>query len=219
MMSEAEQEVLSYIQGNTRIDLRTTMKGLVEWFEKKPYGWYLAAIQCITAKLCAREKIEIRQDSNVLEGPALEKALRNTHGFGNSIIDPQLDFTASQVRNLKDFYEHFFDTPAKANEAKPLARETQEAFKNTLVKLEGLLSQKGQYPFLAVLVEPIRKLQDLSKKSMVSISPSWQNCTMTSKQPKKRSSILFSHSCLVRAGQSLMTANGFSNNSTPTFLR
>jgi hypothetical protein len=164
MMSEAEQEVLSYIQGNTRIDLRTTMKGLVEWFEKKPYGWYLAAIQCITAKLCAREKIEIRQDSNVLEGPALEKALRNTHGFGNSIIDPQLDFTASQVRNLKDFYEHFFDTPAKANEAKPLARETQEAFKNTLVKLEGLLSQKGQYPFLAVLVEPIRKLQDLSKK-------------------------------------------------------
>jgi hypothetical protein len=164
MMSEAEQEILSYIQGNTRNGLRTTMKGLVEWFERKPYGWYLAAILCITAKLCAREKIEIRQDSNVMEGPALEKALRNTHGYGNIIIDPQLDFTASQLRSLKDFYEHFFDTPAKANEAKALARETQEAFKNALVKLEELHGQKGQYPFLSILAEPIKQLQDLSKK-------------------------------------------------------
>ncbi len=164
MMSEAEQEMLSFVQGNTRNGLRTTLKCLVERFEKKPYGWYLAAILCTTAKLCAREKIEIRQDSNVLEGPALEKSLRNTQGFGNIIIDPQIDFTASQVRSLKDFYEHFFDTPAKSNEAKPLARESQEAFKNTLLKLESLLSQKGHYPFLTVLVEPIKKLQELTKK-------------------------------------------------------
>ena len=164
MMSEAEQEMLSFVQGNTRNGLRTTLKGLVERLEKKPYGWYLAAILCTTAKLCAREKIEIRQDSNVLEGPALAKSLRNTQGFGNIIIDPQIDFTASQVRSLKDFYEHFFDTPAKSNEAKPLARETQEAFKNTLLKLENLLSQKGHYPFLTVLVEPIKKLRELTKK-------------------------------------------------------
>jgi len=67
MMSEAEQEMLSFIQGNSRNGVRTTLKNLVERFEKKPYGWYFAAILCITAKLCAREKIEVRSDSNILE--------------------------------------------------------------------------------------------------------------------------------------------------------
>jgi len=164
MMGEAEQEILSFIQGNSRNGVRTTLKSLVERFEKKPYGWYLAAILCNAAKLCAREKIELRLDSNPLEGAVLEKAFRNTQGYGSLIIDPQIDFPASQVRKLKEFYEQFFDAPAKANEAKPLARETQEAFKADLLRLEGLAAQKGHYPFLSVLENPIRNLQELTKK-------------------------------------------------------
>lgn len=164
MMSEAEQEMLSFIQGNSRNGLRTTLKTLLERFEKKPYGWYFPAILCVLAKLCAREKIEVRSDSNILEERDLEKALRNTAGHNNVILDPQINFTASQVRSLKEFYEDFFDTPPKANEARPLGRETLESLKTQLQKLALLATQVNHYPFLTVLAEPIKELQELSKK-------------------------------------------------------
>lgn len=164
MMSEAEQEMLAFIQSNRRNGVRTTLKTLVERFEKKPYGWYLAAILCITAKLCAREKIEARSDSNILEDAPLEKGLRNTQGHANIILDPQIDFTSSQVRRLKEFYEDFFDGPPKAYEAKPLARETDAAFRDLLHTLESLASQETHYSCLAVLNEPISQLRELVGK-------------------------------------------------------
>ena len=164
MMSEAEQEMLSFIQGNSRNGVRTTLKSLVERFEKKPYGWYFAAILCITAKLCAREKIEVRSDSNILEDTVLENALGNTHGHGNVILDPQIDFTASQVRQLKEFYEDFFDAPPKSNEAKPLAREAGAAFKDMLHTFEPMGKMVSYYPFLTALKEPIGQLRELIGK-------------------------------------------------------
>jgi hypothetical protein len=164
MMSEAEQEMLSFIQGNSRSGVRTTLKSLLERFEKKPYGWYFAAILCVLAKLLAREKVEARSDSNILEEGDLERALKNTQGHGNIILDPQIDYTASQVRQLKEFYEEFFDGPAKSNEAKPLAKETGIAFKERLQKLESLASQVSHYPFLTVLSDPISRIRDLVGK-------------------------------------------------------
>jgi len=164
MMSEAEQEILANIQDNKRSGVRSTLKKLIERFEKRPYGWHLPAILCNVAKLCAREKIEIREDSNILEDNFLEKALRNTQAQGNLIINPQIDFTASQVRKLKDFYGSFFDSPPKASEAKELARDTQSALREKLQSLEIIAGQKGRYPFLAVLDDPIQQLREISKK-------------------------------------------------------
>ncbi len=164
MLSEAEQEMFSFVQGKRRAGERTTLKRLVENFERKPYGWYLAAILCILAKLSAREKIELRADGNILEGPALEKALRNTQGHDNVILDPQVDFTPSQIRRLKAFFEDFFDRPPKAGEAKPLAKETCAAFEERLADTETLASRVTDYPFLTVLAEPIGKIRELAGK-------------------------------------------------------
>jgi hypothetical protein len=112
-LSEAEQEVLAFIQNNNRVGVRTTLKNLVEKFERKPYGWQYAAVLCTLANLCARGKVEVRTDSNLLEEDDLERALRNYHGHGNVVLEPQVEFTASQVRALKEFFEDFFDAPPR----------------------------------------------------------------------------------------------------------
>jgi energy-coupling factor transporter ATP-binding protein EcfA2 len=164
VMSESEQEMLAFILGNNRSGVRTTLKSLVEKFERKPYGWYFAAILCTLAKLCARGKIEVRSDSNPLEDADLERALRNTHGHGNVILEPQIDFTASQVRQLKEFFEDFFDTPPTSNEAKALGKETAQKFLDLFHSLTPLAAQKAQYPFLKVLDEPIKTIQEITGK-------------------------------------------------------
>lgn len=163
-LSEAEQEVLAFIQSNNRGGVRTTIKALVDRFERKPYGWYYAAILCNLAKLCARGKIEVRTDGNLLEDDDLEQALRNSRQHSNVILDPQIEFTPAQVRELKNFYAEFFHKPASAGEAKALGQETAEAFRDLRNSLKDYTIQAGQYPFLAQLNPIVETLNDLCGK-------------------------------------------------------
>ena len=164
ILSEPEQEMQAFVQGNRRNGVRTTLKSLVEQFERKPYGWHLGAVLCVLAKLCARGKIEARSNGDILEDENLKKALRNTHGYGNIVLDPQIDFTASQLRRLKTFYEDFFDSPPKGREAKELGRETAEAFNLMVKDLATLSGQIDQYPFLAQLDQPAEQVNKLAGK-------------------------------------------------------
>jgi hypothetical protein len=163
-LSESEQELLAFIQSNNRGGVRTTLKYLIEKFERKPYGWYYAAILCTLANLCARGKIEIRTDGNLLELDELERVLRNTHAHGNIILEPQVEFTASQVRALKEFFEEFFDTPPATSEAKLLGKETGTAFQELLDRLNRLTIQASQYPFLLALSPVIEKIKEFPGK-------------------------------------------------------
>lgn len=163
-LAESEQELLAYIQSNNRSGVRTTLKSLLERFERKPYGWYYAAILCILSNLCARGKVEIRTDGNLLEEDDLERALRNTHGHGNMVLEPQVEFTASQVRALKEFFEDFFDAPPRSSEAKALGKETGIALQELLQKLNILFAQASHYPFLDALKPALEQLKDLTGK-------------------------------------------------------
>lgn len=163
-LAESEQEMLAHIQSNNRGGVRTTIKNLLEKFERKPYGWYYAAILCTLANLCARGKVEVKTDGNPLESEDLERALRNTHGHGNVIIEPQVEFTASQVRGLKEFYEDFFDSPPRSSEAKDLGKETGLAIQEVIDKLIPLEAQKAQYPFMNALGPVLDTLKELTGK-------------------------------------------------------
>ncbi len=163
-LEESEQEVLSTIQNNNQTGVRTKLKDLIEKFEKKPYGWDYPAVLCTIAKLSVRGKIEIKIDSTLLEESELEKALRNTHGHANVILEPQIDFTASQVRALKEFYKDFFDAPPHAGEAKALGKETGLQLSEMKNQVYELLFQSDQYPFLSALNPILEKIKDISGK-------------------------------------------------------
>ena len=164
-LTEPEQELLAFIQSNARGGVRTTVKSLLERFERKNYGWYHAAILCNLALLCARGKVEIRQDSNPLDGDALERGLLNTHAHHSLVLEPQVEFSASQVRTLKEFYAEFFDQPAAGNEARALARETIDALKTLEAELSALHAEKAQYPFLSALAPVLTTLKDMAGKN------------------------------------------------------
>ncbi|WP_170179931.1 BREX system P-loop protein BrxC [Prosthecochloris vibrioformis] len=163
-LAESEQELLAFIQSNNRGGVRTTLKNLLDKFERKPYGWYYAAVLCTLANLCARGKVEVRTDGNLLEEDKLERALRNTHGHGNVVLEPQVEFTASQVRAIKEFFEDFFDAPPRASEAKALGKETGTALQDLTHQLTPLAAQASQYPFLNALTPVLEKLKELTGK-------------------------------------------------------
>lgn len=197
-LADSEQEILAFIQSNKRGGVRSTIKSVVERFESKPYGWYFAAIACNIAHLIGRGKIELKDDSNTLEDKALEKALLNTSMHPNIVIEPQLDFTPSQVRNLKSIYEEFFDAPPRNGEAKELALETSLSFKDKLSELEKLVVQKSQFPFLVTLNEVILMLHDIANKPYT-----WYLSELTSYEDK-----LFSYKTKIIAPIISFMSNG-----------
>lgn len=164
-LTEPEQELLAYIQSNARSGVRTTVKTLLERFERKNYGWYYAAILCNLVLLCARGKVDVRQDSNPLEGDNLERSLRNTNAHPSLVLEPQIEFSASQVRHLKEFFADFFDRPASSNEARSLARETIDAIKELEIELADLHGQKAIYGFLSVLDGVMATLKEVASKN------------------------------------------------------
>ena len=164
ILPEAEQDLLAFIQSNAQIGVRTTLKSLLEKFERKPYGWYYAAILCTLAKLCALGKVEVRADGNLLEGELLERALRNTHTHGNTVLEPQIEFTASQVRALKKFFEDLFDVPPRSSEAKALGQETSDMLQKLTQDLSDLKASASAYPFQNVLTPILEQLGQLTGK-------------------------------------------------------
>ncbi len=112
--------------------------------------------------LAARSRFE--RTATSLKKTNLERALRNTHGHGNVVLEPQVDFTASQVRALKEFFEDFFDAPPRASEAKALGKETGIALQELMHQLSPLAAQASQYPFLNALTPVIEKLKELTGK-------------------------------------------------------
>ncbi len=163
--SEAEQEMAAFIQSNQRSGVRTTMKSVVDRFERKPYGWYLAAIQCTLAKLWARGKVEVKRDSNILELEELERSLHNTNSYSNLVIEPITVPPPVNVRRLKEFYDEYFDVPAPTGDFKVLGQETAVAFNRLVGELSELRQQATRYPFLVSLDGAIDRLQRVCNKA------------------------------------------------------
>ncbi len=161
---EAQNELKTCIQREYQKDQKVTFKKILEIFTKRPYGWSLSAIQCLAALLHNRGELEFRSDSNILEGRALLDALRNTHTFDNLIIQPQIEFTSQQIRNLKDFYRDFFDNQPGENDGRGLGNESKIAFLHLSDELKQLLQDRNLYPFLGDLDGVINQLEELRKK-------------------------------------------------------
>ncbi len=163
-LSEPEKEVFNFTQKDKEKGLRTSMKSLTDNFQRKPYGWSEGAILCMVAKLCAKGKLKVEREGNLLEGGALVEAICKSRNYSNILLQPQQKFTSSQVRKLKDFYEEFFAQPCGDNEPKAIYQKTQAAFQELSQSIQKTLSEMDKYPFLSAL-EPARQtLNDVCNK-------------------------------------------------------
>nr|WP_220185565.1 hypothetical protein [Cylindrospermopsis raciborskii] len=97
-----------------------------------------------------------------MDGNELLKALTNTRDHMNIILEPQIDFTASQVRALKKLYTDFFNEPAPSGDAKLLGQKTATAISDLIDRLEALST--SHYPFKEKLSSAIARLRTINGK-------------------------------------------------------
>ena len=165
-LTEAQQNIIDFIQSQVRLSLRVTLKSIEEKFERKNFGWPSSAVAANVASLCGLGKIEASQNANILDGERLIAALKSNRDHENIIFDVQAEYSQSQVRALKEFVGDFFSTPPSAADAKGLAREAAQGFAQLSTQLLAQISQKERYPFVTQLEDINQTYQGLTNKNV-----------------------------------------------------
>lgn len=163
-ISEAEHEITNLISRRKKQSDRTSLSDLKDHFTRRPYGWYPNAIWTVTAKLYKRGKIELKQDSNLLEDDAALNAFLNSSKHGNTLLEQQEAVDPKYIKQLKQLYADAFDESCPSKEPKELALAFKERLKVMFVEVNQLLARKSEYPFLKKLERLSDKLNRLTEK-------------------------------------------------------
>lgn len=163
-ISEAENEILIVLDRRKKQSDRTSLNDLKNHFGMKPFGWYPNAVWSMVARLYKRGKIEMKQDSNLLEDNQVIDALLISSNYGNTLLEVQKDVDPKLIKELKTLYSEAFDESCPFLEAKDIAVGFKDKLSVLLQEVNGLIQNSNNYPFL-VLLEPIQeKLRSWSGK-------------------------------------------------------
>lgn len=160
-ISQAEQEVLNFINRRKNQNERTTLADLRAHFSAKPYGWRMISTFCIVAQLFKRGKVEPKQATNILDDKEFMLALNNNQHWNNTLLLPQQDIDSSYLRRLKDLHKDLFDDTNIATEAKDIAKYFKEKARDLVAELQRLLNQQSTFPFVKNLSPLLDKIQSL----------------------------------------------------------
>ena len=163
-LHEVESEILNRILRNETNHERTTIKGLVDFFAGRPYGWYQTAVLCIIAKLYKRNKVNLKQDGNTLDDRLVLEALQRNNQYTNTIIIPEIDIPTTQVQKLKNFYQGYFNEPNLGTEPKVISHIFKQRIIQEIKSLNEIYMLRTRFIFLKVLKEPINQLSLLAEK-------------------------------------------------------
>ncbi len=166
-LPEVEQEILSFVSLRTGEGQRISVRDVLEHFGKRPYGWYEAATLNILARLCARGKLEAtngqRGDYHVID--RLPRLLLDSTAHNTITLEPQIEFAASELRQVKEYFENYFQQPLTANEAKALGLEIQDHFGKLNDRLELAFGRKNSFPFVEMMSDSKGRIENILDKS------------------------------------------------------
>ncbi len=162
-VSEAEQEILTYVMRNQNNGERTSIEEILRYFGKRPYGWYPMAVLTLVSRLFRMGKVELRT-AELLDARSALEHLKNSRQHGCVRVRLQEQFDATKVNALKKFHHDFFDRANAGTEARSVGQLTSEALAAEARDLTMLLDQVTRYAFLEPLRPIVGKINVLAEK-------------------------------------------------------
>ena len=117
-LSEAESELLAYLQRKKQKGDRIKVKDVIDDFAAVPYGWWNEGSLCVLAKLVARGKIDLKKESDYLDRAGVLSVFKNSREYPNTVIELRETFSQEAVRRLKDLHNNLFNEANTKSEAK-----------------------------------------------------------------------------------------------------
>ena len=162
-LSEAEQEVLTYVMRNQNNGERTSIEEVIRNFGRRPYGWYPMAVLTQVSRLFRMGKVELRA-TELLDARSALDLLKNTRQHANVRVRLQEQFDVTKVNALKAFHHDFFDRANNGTDARSVGQFAVEAFASETRDLTLLVDQAQRYPFLEALRPVLTQINSLGDK-------------------------------------------------------
>ena len=164
-MSEAEREILTIVNRNAKRGERSTLKALLDLLSRRPYGWYDTGSLCILGKLFVRNKIEIKENSELLNKQQVLDHFMNSRLHAQTLVEPLPEVDARQVKALKELHREFFNETNPGKEPKEIGLAFQNKLKEECREVQNMLRQQHRFPFLKELRSFLDQLEQLSRKN------------------------------------------------------
>jgi hypothetical protein len=157
------EEVLSFLLRKETLGEQVTVKGIVESFTGKPYGWDLASIEVLIAFLIGTSKVTLTVDGNVLKRSEVATILRNTQKHAHAVVAPQKTFDERKVAAFRKFCADFFDEGNTPKDPFELARYGADKLKSKRDEITATMTG-SKYPFVSQLSTAIDLLDPVVGK-------------------------------------------------------
>lgn len=159
----ALDEMDSYIERNTLRHISITMKTLLNFFVKAPYGWREIDIEGLAARLFKLQEIKLQINSEYLDDDDREtvKYITKRDYLDRLLVEKRIKVPVFQLNNARDLSQKLFNISALPTDEDGMMRRLKELIRNEIEKLKELLIyyETTRYPGKNVL-EDGKKLLD-----------------------------------------------------------
>ncbi len=158
VLPQAEKEVLNLIQRYKNENKILTLSNILEFFQKRPYGWYVNAVLSQIASLLARKLIDIRYNSTSINKEEAKKILLNTRTYQSLIILPKTTKKVPSV--VLEIVQEMFPNVRSKNDANELYKEVKDEIDKTIYELQNY--KNLNYPFNSDIDKALSLLKELN---------------------------------------------------------
>lgn len=164
-LTEAAKDVYNVgVSMKVKTGQSVNVKGIVDQFEGKPYGWDRTSILAVVAHLFGESQITIEHNGNLLKRTEVAGFLKNSQQFANLKVGIQKTFDDAKVTAFRKFVQDFFDEAGAPTAPLELAHFGSDKLKTQLDKLNDA---RAAYPyaFMAALDPSIALLEGVVGKA------------------------------------------------------
>lgn len=164
-LAEPANEVFNVgIHAQANIGQQVTVRGLVEKFGMKPYGWDQTSTLVVIAHLFSESRITIEHNGNLLKRTEVASMLKTTQQLTNLKVGLQKVYDDKKVAVFRKFITDFFDEAISEKGSLELANIGAGMLKDQLAELKEIRAAYD-YPFVGQLDPAIELLEAVVGKT------------------------------------------------------
>lgn len=165
----ALEEVINVIRLNSQKHLKTSLKTLIDIFEKAPYGFVTEDVQWLVAMLfkCGRIGFSLNSKSITLvnnDKHEIIKYITKKEFFEKLVIDIREKATKSQIKSVKEVIKDYFSVPVISDEDDTLMKNFKTYAERKVEEIKDILVEyrmNNHYPGKDLLERAMKNLQNI----------------------------------------------------------
>lgn len=162
--TEAESEMLSWLQRKKASSQTVTLGAIEEEFRKGQYGWYEWATLCVVALLFVHQDIELMRSTEVLSTQDVYNTLDQNRGHDSIKVQLAPKISMADMQRLGKLHFSLFHKENPGQTAKDCGVAFKTALLELRARLEDALRTAPKFAFLSAVSAALERLNELLKK-------------------------------------------------------